>query len=179
MLTAADIPFAAEPSKIDESEFKRRQTDPQALTTELAKAKALDVSARTPEAWVIGSDSTVAVEGRLFSKPRRREEAADHLQFFSGRMMELRSAVALARAGAVDWEHCETARLYVRRLSAEFIGSYLNREWPEVGYCVGVFRMEAVGVQLFERIEGDHFAILGMPLVPLLGALRERGLLLQ
>ncbi len=179
MLTAADVPFAAEPSRIDESEFKRRQTDPAALTAELARAKALDVSDRSPEDWVIGSDSTVAVEGRLFSKPRSREEAADHLQSFSGKIIELRSAVALAHRSTVDWEHCETARLHVRCLSHAFIETYLDREWPEVGYCVGVFRLEGRGVQLFDRIEGDHFAILGMPLVPLLGALRERGLLLQ
>jgi septum formation protein len=92
--------------------------------------------------------------------------------------MLLTSAVALARGGELDWSRVETARLEVRPLSEAFIADYLDAEWPEVGYTVGVFRLEARGVQLFERIDGDHFTILGMPLIPLLGALRERGLLL-
>jgi septum formation protein len=92
--------------------------------------------------------------------------------------MQLTSAVALARGGAIDWRHVETARLKVRQLSSGFIDDYLDAEWPAVGYTVGVFRLEARGVQLFERIDGDYFTILGMPLIPLLGALRDRGLLL-
>ena len=91
--------------------------------------------------------------------------------------MYLTSAVALARGGNVDWRHVETVELDVRSLSDDFIAGYLDAEWPEVGYCVGVFRMEARGVQLFSSIRGNHFTILGMPLLPLLGALRERGLL--
>jgi septum formation protein len=179
MLTAAAVEFAAEASRIDESIFKAHRIGTAEIATELAKAKALDVSRRSPGAWVIGSDSTLAVGERLFNKPRSREEAADHLRYFSGRIMELTSAVALVRDGVVDWEHRETAGLHVRQLSSAFIDAYLDREWPEVGYCVGVFRMEGLGVQLFERVEGDHFAILGMPLVPLLGALRRRHVLLQ
>jgi septum formation protein len=92
--------------------------------------------------------------------------------------MELSSAVALAREGKVDWAHCDTAILGIRPLSDMFIADYLAAEWPEVGYTVGVFRLEARGVQLFDSIQGDHFTILGMPLVPLLRALRERDLLL-
>ena len=90
--------------------------------------------------------------------------------------MDLTSAVALARDGRVDWSHADTARLRVRDLSDAFIASYLAAEWPEVAYCVGVFRLEGRGVQLFEAIDGNHFTILGMPLLPLLGALRTRGL---
>ncbi len=92
--------------------------------------------------------------------------------------MQLSSAVALAHGGEPDWSHVETARLQVRPLSDAFIADYLDAEWPEVGYTVGVFRLEARGVQLFDSIEGDHFTILGMPLLPLLGALRDRRLLL-
>jgi septum formation protein len=91
--------------------------------------------------------------------------------------MELSSAVALAHGGVLDWSHVETGRLWVRTLSDAFIRSYLDAEWPAVAYCVGVFRMEGRGVQLFDSVEGDHFAILGMPLIALLGALRERGLI--
>ena len=91
--------------------------------------------------------------------------------------MQLTSAVALAQGQRLDWSHVDTARLHVRTLSDSFIADYLDAEWPHVGYTVGVFRLEARGVQLFDRIEGDHFTILGMPLLPLLGALRARGLL--
>ena len=126
---------------------------------------------------MIGSDSVVSVDGRLFDKPQDRDDAAEHLRFFSGKSMQLTSAVALARRGALDWSHAETASLEVRRLSDSFISHYLDAEWPEVGYTVGVFRLEGRGVQLFDRIDGDHFTILGMPLIPLLGVLRDRGLL--
>ena len=91
--------------------------------------------------------------------------------------MHLSSAAALARDGAVDWRHAETARLDIRPLTDAFIAAYLDAEWPAVGACAGAFRIEALGVQLFERIEGSHFTILGMPLLPLLDALRVRGVL--
>ena len=91
--------------------------------------------------------------------------------------MLLSSAVVLAKCGKLEWGHVETARLEVRPLSENFIQTYLDAEWPDVGYCVGVFRMEARGVTLFEKVEGSYFTILGMPLLPLLGALRARGLL--
>jgi septum formation protein len=139
----------------------------------LAEAKAVSV----PGEWVIGSDSVVSAGGRLFDKPRDRDDAVEHLRFFSGKEMQLTSAVALASGGRLDWSHAQTARLQVRRLSEAFIAEYLDAEWPEVGYTVGVFRLEGRGVQLFDRIDGDHFTILGMPLLPLLGALRTRGLL--
>lgn len=145
----------------------------------LAKAKAVDVSTQQGDDWIVGSDSIVSVDGRLFDKPRDRQEAAAHLRVFSGKVMTLTSAVALARGGAVDWSHVESAILQVRALSDGFIESYLDAEWPEVGYCVGVFRLEGRGVQLFNRIDGNYFTILGMPLLPLLGALRERSLLVS
>lgn len=147
------------------------------LAKALARAKALSISGDRPDAWVIGSDSLLSVDGRRFSKPRSREEAADHLRFFSGKVMQLTSAVALARGGTVDWAIAEEARLRLRSLSETFIHSYLQDDWPEVSYCVGVFRLEGPGVQLFEAVEGDHFTVLGLPLLPLLSAFRQRGLL--
>ena len=114
---------------------------------------------------------------RRMGRRAAREEAAQHLRFFSGKTMLLTSAVALARNGRVHWRHCDTARLGVRPLSDHFITDYLDAEWPHVGYTVGVFRLEGRGVQLFGTIDGDYFTILGMPLVPLLSALRDRGLL--
>lgn len=146
------------------------------LALALAEAKAVGISTRRPGEWVIGGDSVISVEGRRFSKPASRDEAADHLRFFSGRAMRLVSAVALARRGLIEWNHIADAVLHVRPLSDSFIRAYLRCEWPAVGQCVGVFRMEGRGVTLFDEVEGDHFTILGMPLLPLLGALRERGL---
>ena len=174
MLDAAGVAYRAVGPDVDEAELKLGLTDADEIAQRLAEAKALSV----PGDWVIGSDSVVSAGGRLFDKPKDRGEAAEHLRFFSGKEMQLSSAVALAHGGVLDWSQVETARLQVRELSDSFIADYLDAEWPEVGYTVGVFRLEARGVQLFERLDGDHFTILGMPLIPLLGALRERGLLL-
>ena len=175
ILEAAGVSFEVAKPDVDEAAFKALYSDPEDLAAELASAKAHAID--TGE-WVIGSDSVVSAAGHLFDKPRDRDEAAEHLRFFSGKEMLLSSAVALAHDHRLEWRHVETARLHVRRLSEQFIAEYLGAEWPDVGYTVGVFRLEARGVQLFDRIEGDHFTILGMPLIPLLGALRERGLLL-
>ena len=175
MLAAAGIEHRAIPPEIDESVMKAALLDPAIIAAGLARAKAIDVSQAWPEEWVIGSDSIVSVDGRRFDKPVHRENAAEHLRFFSGKTMTLTSAVALARGGVLDWSMCDQAQLNVRALSDAFIEAYLDQEWPEVAYCVGVFRMEGLGVQLFESVEGNHFTILGMPLLPLLGALRERG----
>ena len=176
MLDQAGVEFEMEPAGIDEQSVKQRLTDPRAIVLELARAKALAVSRNRPRDWVIGSDSIVAVDGRSFDKPADRAQAAEHLRLFSGKSMILSSAVALARDGELEWNHADTAELQVRTLSQTFIHSYLDAEWPEVGGCVGVFRMEGRGVQLFEHVRGSHFTILGLPLLPLLGALRERGL---
>lgn len=179
MLDAAGVTYEAIAPRVDEPALKAELGTADEIADELAKAKAADVSARRPDDdWVIGSDSVVGVEGRLFDKPVSREDAADHLRSFSGKSMILTSAVALARGGEIAWSSVDSATLHVRALSDEFIEAYLAAEWPEVGYCVGVFRLEGRGVQLFERIDGNYFTILGMPLLPLLGALRERELLL-
>jgi septum formation protein len=174
MLNAAGVACDVASPDVDEAEFKARLTDAGEIAGELAAAKAQSIETGD---WVIGSDSVVSAAGHIFDKPRDREQAAEHLRFFSGKAMVLTSAVALAHDRRLDWRHVETARLQVRELSERFIGEYLELEWPEVGYTVGVFRLEGRGVQLFDRIDGDHFTILGMPLIPLLGALRERDLL--
>lgn len=177
MLEQTGVEFAVEPASIAEEAEKRNHSDPKGLARALAEAKALAVSIARPDHWVIGSDSVASVDGRMFDKPSDREEAARHLRSFSGNELVLTSAVALARGGSVEWAHCDSATLAVRLLSESFIEHYLNFEWPEVGHCVGVFRLEGRGVQLFDSIDGSYFTILGMPLLPLLKALRERGLL--
>jgi septum formation protein len=177
MLEAAGVAFEAAPAAIDERavEAGLAGSDPAATAFALAEAKALAVSHERPDRLVLGSDSLVVCAGRRFDKPASRAEAAAHLAWFSGRTLELHSAAALARDGAMLWRGGDVAQLAVRALSRAFIESYLDAEWPAVGQCVGVFRIEGRGVQLFDSIAGDHFIVLGMPLLPVLGALRARG----
>ncbi|HXG98915.1 MAG TPA: nucleoside triphosphate pyrophosphatase [Sphingomicrobium sp.] len=172
LLSSAGVAHEVRAPSVDEGAIKQAHVGG-GLALTLAKAKAESVAGD----WVIGSDSTISVDGRPYSKPSDRAEAAEHLAAFSGRTLVLESAVALAQGGRCEWSHSDTATLDVRDLSSSFIDSYLDTEWPEVAYCVGVFRIEGRGVTLFERISGDHFTILGLPLLPLLGALRERGLI--
>ena len=173
MLGAAGVEFEVRPPSIDERALEERLSDawPGEIALALAEAKALSVEGRGRP--VLGSDSVVAVEGERFNKPQSRAQAAEHLRFFSGKTMELHSAAAIAVAGALRWSYVALAELKVRELSEGYIEAYLAAEWPEVSQCVGVFRIESVGVQLFESIEGDMFTVLGMPLLPVLGALRE------
>ena len=178
LLANAGVAYAAEAPGVDEAAVKQEfaGTDCE-LALALAEAKALSVAGKRRGALVIGSDSVLSVDGRRFSKPGGREEAAEHLRFFSGRTMQLTSAVVLATGGAPVWSHAAAATLQVRPLSDAFIADYLDADWPEVSYCVGVFRLEGPGVQLFDRIDGDHFTILGLPLLPLLGELRRQDVL--
>lgn len=180
MLDAAGVPYAAIPAMIDERavEAGLAGASPAEVAEALSVAKAAAVAADHPGTLVLGSDSLVVAGGRRFDKPRSVEEAGEYLRFFSGRVMELHSAAALVRDAGCAWSHASIARLHVRDLSGDFIAAYLEREWPAIGHTVGAFRIEGPGVQLFERIEGDQFTVLGMPLLPLLGALREEGMLL-
>jgi len=173
MLGAAGVEFEVRPAAIDERALEAglEGAGPGEVALALAEAKALSVDGGGKP--VLGSDSVVAVAGRRFSKPASRAQAAEHLRFFSGKTMELHSAAAIATAGTIKWRHVAQATLAVRELSDEFIDKYLAAEWPEVSQCVGVFRIEALGPQLFESIAGDMFTVLGMPLLAVLGALRE------
>jgi septum formation protein len=177
MLDAAGIAFSARPAHVDERAIEAELGAAPAaeVATALAEAKARAVSAEEPHALVLGSDSLVTVAGRRFDKPGSCAEAAAHLAAFSGQRMDLHSAAALAHDGRVLWRGSAVASLQVRELSNEFIRDYLEAEWPAVAACVGVFRIEGRGVQLFERIDGDQFTVLGMPLLQVLAALRELG----
>ncbi|WP_419807722.1 Maf family protein [Sphingomonas sp.] len=180
MLAAAGVPFTAETAGVDEDAAKAALADlsPRDLADALAELKALKVSARHPDALVLGSDSVVALsDGTLLDKPESREQAADHLTRMSGGTHKLWSAAVIAEGGRPVWRHVDAATLHVRTLSYGFIDRYLDAEWPAVGGCVGVFRIEGSGVQLFDRIEGSHFTVLGLPLIPVLGFLRVRGIM--
>lgn len=177
MLDAAGVAYQAVPANLDERALEQGlgPVAPRQVAIALARAKALAVSRLQPGKLVLGSDSLVEVDGRRFDKPADREEAANHLRFFSGKPMRLHSAAALARNDEILFSHAALATLAVRELSEEFIRSYLDEEWPEVGKCVGVFRIEGRGVNLFERMDGDQFTVQGMPLLEVLSALRRLG----
>ena len=180
MLTAAGVPFTAEAASVDEAAAKASlaHLSPRDLADALAELKALKVATRQPQALVLGSDSIVALaDGTLLDKPESREQAAEHLARMSGGTHRLWSAAVIAEGGRPVWRHVEAATLHVRTLSYSFIERYLDAEWPAVGGCVGVFRIEGLGVQLFERIDGSHLTVLGLPLIPVLGYLRTRGML--
>ena len=181
MLEAAGVPFAAQPAHVDEAAAKATLAGlaPRDLADALAELKALKVSQREPQALVLGSDSLVALEdGTILDKPESREQAAEHLSRMSGKRHEIVSAAVIAGGGRPVWRHVDRAKLFVRPLSDAFIHAYLDAEWPAIAGCVGCFRIEGPGVQLFSRIEGSQFTVLGMPLLPLLSFLRERGVLL-
>ena len=179
MLEAAGIAFEIVPADIDERALEAGLSD--ATSVEIAEAlsvaKAAAVAAGQSDALVLGSDSLVTVAGHRFDKPGSQDEAREHLHHFSGRTIELTSGAALVRGNTCEWSGSATARLAVRELSEDFIARYLACEWPAIRDTVGCFRIEGPGVQLFERIEGDQFTILGMPLIPVLAALREAGAL--
>ncbi len=181
MLTAAGVAYDVYPAEVDESAIKERLLkegkEPRAIARDLAYAKALAVSAIHPERWILGGDSVVSVGGQIYDKPVSRKDAAKHLRDFSGKLMTLDSSAAIACGGRViDWV-CDDAHLEVRSLCEETIARYLDLEWPAIAGCVGCFRIEALGVNLFEVITGSHFTVLGMPLLPVLGLLRKHGII--
>jgi septum formation protein len=143
----------------------------------LAEAKAVEVSQRHPDAWVIGGDQTLSLDDRIFHKPQDMEGARRHLLALSGRTHLLNSAVVLARGGEACWRHVSTARMTMRRLDPAFIGRHLSRVGERALSSVGAYQVEGEGIQLFEEIEGDYFTIVGVPLLPLLAKLRELGVI--
>lgn len=180
MLTAAGVAHEPLAAHVDEEAVKASMADvsPRDLADALAEMKALKVSARAPGTLVLGGDSVVAIEdGTLLDKPESREDAARHLRLLSGKRHDLYSAAVIAENGRAVWRHVDRARLTVRPLSEAFIDQYLDAEWPAISGCVGCYRVEGPGVQLFSRIEGSHYTILGMPLLNILDYLRTRGVL--
>jgi septum formation protein len=182
MLDAAGVPYDAVAAQVDEESAKASlraaKVAPRDLADALAELKALKVSALVPGALVLGSDSVVALaDGSLLDKPASRDDAAGHLRRMSDATHDLYSAAVIAEGGRPVWRHVDRARLVVRPLSDDFIEAYLDSEWPAIAGCVGCFRIEGPGVQLFAATQGNHFTILGMPLLPVLDYLRVRGVL--
>lgn len=179
LLRNAGIPFDVRPADIDERAVETQSTTraPDAIAAHLACAKALAVSALMPGRLVLGADQTLALDEWCFSKPHNAGDAAAQLTALAGRTHELHSAVALARGPDIVFSHVAQARLTMRPLSGTFIAAYLAQAGDAVFASVGAYQLEALGVHLFEAIEGDHFTILGLPLLPLLMYLRREGML--
>ena len=179
LLGNAGVRFEAVPADIDERAVQSNSglTSPGEIAGLLAREKAIFVSARNPGHHVIGADQTLALKQRLFSKPSGRAQAAEQLRLLAGNTHALHSAVAVARDGKVVFDDVRVARMTMRNLSEGEISAYLDAAGEAVTSSVGAYQLEGLGVHLFERIEGDHFTILGLPLLPLLAFLRSERLL--
>lgn len=180
MLEGAGVPFDVLVAHVDEDAVKMSLsaagTDARDTADALAELKAMRVSTRQPRALVLGCDSVVALDdGTLLDKPVSRADAAAQLRRLSGGRHRLHSAAVIVEGGQPTWREVDTATLTVRPLSDAFIETYLDSEWPAIAGCVGCYRLEGRGAQLFTRIEGSHFTVLGLPLLPLLAQLRVRG----
>jgi septum formation protein len=177
LLANAGIFFEAVPADIDERSVQNNSglSAPGEIAGLLAREKACFVSAKNPGRYVIGADQTLALGNRLFSKPASRAQAADQLRLLAGHTHELHSAVAVARDGKIVFSDVVVARMTMRRLDESEIEAYLDQAGQAVTTSVGAYQLEGLGVHLFERIEGDHFTILGLPLLALLAFLRGEG----
>jgi septum formation protein len=180
MLEAAGVPFEAVAARVDEDAAKPDLAlagfDPRCTAEMLAELKAKSVAA--PDSIVLGCDQTLERgDGEMLNKPRSREEALDQLRSLSGATHQLHAAAAAVENGEVRWRSCESVALMMRPLSDAFLQTYLDAEYEAVRFNVGGYRIEGRGAQLFHAIHGSYFAILGLPLLPLLAFLRTRGVL--
>ncbi len=182
ILEGAGLAFIVEPPGLDESVMRQavsgeKTLDPHDVAEVLARAKAEAVSELAPKAYVIGGDQVLALGQTIFTKPDSMEAARRQLLDLSGKTHTLHTAVTVATNGDTIWAETTMATLTMRRLSPEFIGRYLAAAGEEVMGSVGAYQLESIGVQLFEKIDGDYFSILGLPLIPLLDTLRREGVI--
>lgn len=182
LLKAAGVPFEAVSPQVDEDAAKEALRadglDARQLADALAELKALRVSRRVPGGLVLGCDQTLNLDdGTMIDKAAGRPDAERILHLLSGRVHHLHSAAVIALNGEPIWRHIERVRMTVRPLSDAFIAQYLDGDWDQCRWCVGCYRIEGPGAQLFSRVEGSQFAVQGLPLLPLLDFLRVRGVL--
>lgn len=179
MLVNAGVDVEAVPADVDERALEAPLQDsgvsPEDVALVLAEAKATEVSERRPGALVLGCDQTLSLGDEVFHKPADREGARRHLLALSGRTHQLNSAAVLVRDGEVLWRHVGIASMTMRKLDPAFVGRHLARVGAKALGSVGAYQIEGEGIQLFEKIEGDHFTIVGLPLLPLLAELRTLG----
>ncbi len=182
ILEGAGLAFIVEPPGLDESVMRQavsgeKAFGPHDVAEVLARAKAEAVSELARKAYVIGADQVLASGDRILTKPDNMEEARRQLLDLSGKTHALHSSVAVATNGETIWATTETATLTMRKLSPEFIGRYLAAAGEEALNSVGAYQIESIGIQLFEKIDGDYFAVLGLPLIPLLDTLRRESVI--
>lgn len=176
MLQSAGLEFSVELPRMDEeaakASLRAEGLRPRDQADALAELKALSVS-RTHTGLVIGADQMLAIEGDVLDKPKDAAEAREHLARLRGRTHELITAAVIAQNGVAIWRHIDTPKLKMRAFSDAFLDDYMGRAGENVLRSVGAYQLEGLGAQLFERVEGDYFSVLGLPLLPLLAFLRE------
>lgn len=181
LLEAAGLAFEARAAAVDEAAIKQSAQaegiPPADAAVLLAEAKAQRIATRDPEALVIGADQLLVCEGRWYDKPEDQAAARGHLLSLRGKRHELVTAVVCWRRGQRVWQHVAVPRLTMRDFSDDFLDAYLAEEGGHVTESVGAYRLEGPGIHLFSRVEGEHAAVLGLPLLPLLGFLRQHGVL--
>ena len=179
MLEDAGLAFKAQSPRVDEeaakASLRAQGLKPRYQADALAELKALSVSRGSAD-FVIGADQMLAIEGDVLDKPKDLAEARTHLTRLRGRTHELITAAVIAREGAIIWRHIDTPRLKMRPFSDAFLDDYLERAGDSALHSVGAYQLEGLGAQLFERVEGDYFSVLGLPLLPLMAFLREHGI---
>ena len=179
LLENAGLSFSVERPEIDEraveAPLRSSGATPEDIAQVLAEAKAMDVSERHPGALVIGSDQTLSLQNEMFHKPKDMEGARRQLLALSGRTHELNSALAIARDGETIWRHMDVVHMTMRKLEPGFIGRHLAQVGDKALSSVGAYQIESEGIQLFDKIDGSYFSIVGLPLLPLLSKLRELG----
>jgi septum formation protein len=184
MLNAAGVSLEAFPALVDEQSIKaslvQAGAKPRDIADALAEAKARKLSHKMPTDMVLGCDQIcVGPDGFIFDKPETPDDARAHLAQLSGKVHRLISAAVICEQGEPVWRVIDTAQLTMRNLSPQFIDTYVETYWDEIRHCVGCYRIEAEGAQLFANVSGSQFTIIGMPLLPLLDYLRIRGLLIS
>lgn len=182
MLANAGIACDAMAPMVDEHGVKQGLLDAglgaRDIADALAEAKAVKISGKYPAALVIGADQTLALDdGVMLDKPVDPDQAMSQLSMMAGKTHKLFSAVVVAEQGQPVWRFVATSRMIMRPLSQDFITDYVDRHWDDIRHCVGCYQIEGAGAQLFSQVQGSHFDIMGMPLLPLLGFLRERGIM--
>ncbi len=181
LLQSAGIQVSAYPARIDEDAIRRSLqaglAKPDDIADALAELKARKLAEKNPTSLVLGCDQVLAIGSEILNKPETVEEAESQISRLQGKTHQLLSAVVLYDDNKPIWRHMGVARMTMRTLSQDYLTAYLSRNWPDIATSVGGYKLESEGVRLFSRIEGDYFTILGLPLLPLLGYLGDRGFL--